>query len=375
MFFGATSFLLSLASFQTLVSGAVSSEHVSEALPSTTIFTPPSSYKIPRTLYARTLLTSDKTLLATWENYGPEPPYFPIYQSRDDGKTWSEIGRVKDQKWGWGMRYQPFLYELPREFGDYPAGTILAAGSAIPADLSVTQLELYASKDKGKTWHFVSHVAKGGKAQPNNDQTPVWEPFLMMDEGKLVYYYSDQRRNNSHGQLLTHQVTRDLRTWDAPVDDVVDPRQNGRPGMTTIARLPNGKHILTYEWVNPPSGNGQPVHFRLSANPLKFDSAPDYALKAQDGTVPNGSPYVVWTPAGGANGTIVVSCGSRSEVFINRGLAAPGTPWIKVSTPAPVSYSRSLLVMSDPKYVLITGGGVLNGASNKVTAVSIDVSK
>lgn len=148
MFFSARFLLLTLASLRSL-SWAAISDDASKVLPLTTIYTPPSSYKIPRTLYARTLLTSDKTLLATWEDYGPEPPYFPIYQSRDAGRTWSEIGRVKDQKWGWGLRYQPFLYELPVEYGGYPAGTILAAGSAIPEDLSATQLELYASTDKG----------------------------------------------------------------------------------------------------------------------------------------------------------------------------------------------------------------------------------
>ncbi|QDS75565.1 hypothetical protein FKW77_005899 [Venturia effusa] len=371
MLFRLRSFLLILASLGQIL-GAI---NTTEVLPLTTIYTPPASYKIPRVLYARTLLTCDETLLATWEDYGPEPPYFPIYQSQDKGHTWSEIGRVKDQTWGWGLRYQPFLYELPVDFGGYPAGTILAAGSAIPEDLSVTQLELYASTDKGRTWNFVSHVAKGGRAIPNNDETPVWEPFLMMYKGKLVYYYSDQRRNDTHGQLLDHQVTSDLVTWDVPVDDIVDPLQNGRPGMTTVAKLPNGKYILTYEWVNPPSGTGQPVHFRLASDPLDFNSAPDHALLSQDGTQPNGSPYVVWTPAGGMNGTIVVSCGSLSEVFINRGLASPGTPWIKVATPAPVQYTRSLLVMADPRFILIVGGGRLSGANNTVTAASIDVSQ
>jgi hypothetical protein len=116
----------------------------------TTIFSPPSSYKIPRVLYARTLLLkSENVILAAWENYGPEPRYFPIYQSRDNGRTWSEIGRVKDSENGWGLRYQPFLYELPVEYGGFPAGTILLAGSSIPADLSKTQLELYASQDRG----------------------------------------------------------------------------------------------------------------------------------------------------------------------------------------------------------------------------------
>ena len=148
MIFSTLPFFLALANVRTVLAD-YDFANGTAALPLTTIYSPPSTYKIPRVLYARTLLTSEKTLLATWEDYGPEPPYFPIYESKDDGNTWSEIGRVKDQKNGWGLRYQPFLYELSEEFGEFPAGTILCAGSAIPPDLSVTQLELYASTDKG----------------------------------------------------------------------------------------------------------------------------------------------------------------------------------------------------------------------------------
>lgn len=119
-----------------------------------TIFDPPSDYKIPRTLYARTLLLNqaceqDNVLLATWENYSPEPPYFPLYQSNDLGKSWHEISKIHDQVNGWGLRYQPFLYELAEPIGNFSAGTILAAGNSIPADLSETQIDLYASTDKG----------------------------------------------------------------------------------------------------------------------------------------------------------------------------------------------------------------------------------
>jgi hypothetical protein len=130
------------------------------------VFTPPSSYKIPRVLYARALLlqhgkedaatgvvkngkVEPGTILATWENYSSEPPYFPIYKSTDKGKTWSEISKVKDAVNGWGLRYQPQLFELPIAMGGFPKGTILLSGSAIPEDLSVTQIDLYASTDRG----------------------------------------------------------------------------------------------------------------------------------------------------------------------------------------------------------------------------------
>lgn len=56
------------------------------------------------------------------------------------------------------------MYLLKQSIGGYPAGTILLAGNSIPADLSKTQLDLYASTDNGVSWKFVSHIANGGEA-------------------------------------------------------------------------------------------------------------------------------------------------------------------------------------------------------------------
>lgn len=150
-------------------------------LTNVTIFTPPSDYNIPRTLYARNEQLPNCDLLATWENYSPEPPlvYFPIYRSKDYGKTWSNVSEVHDTANGFGLRYQPFLYYLPESIGSFKAGTLLLAGNSIPTNLSSTHIDLYASYDDGLTWEFLSHIAAGGEAVPNNGLTPVWEPFLL----------------------------------------------------------------------------------------------------------------------------------------------------------------------------------------------------
>lgn len=154
------------------------------------IFSPPSNYTIPRTLYARNEQLPNGDLLATWENYSPEPPavYFPIYQSKDHGQTWKEISRVHDTANGLGLRYQPFLYHLPERVGSFEKGALLLAGSSIPTDLSSTQIDLYASRDLGKTWKFLSHIAGGGRAVPDNGLTPVWEPFLLAQYAPSPYY-------------------------------------------------------------------------------------------------------------------------------------------------------------------------------------------
>jgi hypothetical protein len=118
-----------------------------------TIFQSLPNYTVPGTLYARTLELPDGSLLATWENYSPEPPpvHFPIYKSTDGAVTWHEISRVTDQVNGWSLRYQPFLYLLPEPIGDLPANSILLAGNSIPTNLSNTQIDLYSSTNNGYT--------------------------------------------------------------------------------------------------------------------------------------------------------------------------------------------------------------------------------
>jgi hypothetical protein len=193
--------LFSSLSVVPLILGAVLAAPASKGLTpfstfsNVTVFTPPSNYTDPQVLYARTVELENGVLLATWENYSPEPPlvYFPIFESCDGGETWKEISRIHDQVNGWGLRYQPFLYELPARVGKFPKGTILASGNSIPTDLSLTRIDVYASRDKGYTWEFVSNVAAGGAAIPNNGVPAIWEPFLMYYKGQIINYFSDQR--------------------------------------------------------------------------------------------------------------------------------------------------------------------------------------
>jgi hypothetical protein len=343
------------------------------------IFTPPSNYTDPRTLYARSAQFDDGTLLATWENYSPEPPkvYFPIYESKDGGYTWKELSRVQDTVNGWGLRYQPFLYILQKDIADYKKGTVLLAGSSIPTDLSQTQLDLYASTDKGKSWKFVSHMASGGRAVPDNGLTPVWEPFLMQYKDTLIHYYSDQRDNTTHGQKMVHQTTKDLKTWGPVVDDVAYPTYTDRPGMPTVALLPNGKYIMTYEYGGGPAITTSyqfPVYFKMVSDPEKFGAATGFSLQSNDGVIPTGSPYVVWSPVGGKNGTIIVSASSSSDVYINKALGEG--PWTSVATPEKAAYTRHLRVLKDKKKLLIMGGGVLPPSTTNVVEVSVmDISK
>jgi hypothetical protein len=347
-----------------------------------TIFQSPPNYTVPGTLYARTLELPDGSLLATWENYSPEPPlvFFPIYKSTDDAVTWHEISHVTDQVNGWGLRYEPFLYLPPEAIGDLPANSILLAGNSIPTNLSNTQIDLYSSIDNGYTWKFISHIAAGGAAIPDNGIPAVWEPFLLLHQSELICFYSDQR-DPRYGQKLVHQMTSDLVSWSNPVNDVTYPNYTARPGMAVVAKLPTQQWILTYENGGAPipgvpaANYSFPAYYRISDSPLAFGSAQGLPISTPDGTHPQGSPYCVWSPVGGANGSIIVSTGTRSEVFVNKALGDVGA-WEKVETGERVSYTRSLRLDYDGRRLLIAGGGSLPPSkNNSVTVGSIHLDK
>ncbi|MDX2547443.1 RICIN domain-containing protein [Streptomyces sp. WI04-05B] len=344
--------------------------------PSQTMYTPPSNAPSPGSFYPRELRlqhngSANGTLLSTFEQYTTGTPVFPIYRSTDNGNAWTKISDVADTQNGWGMRWEPELFELPAAMGDFPAGTILAAGASVPADRSAIKIDVYASLDRGQTWTFVSNVATGGAAYDTNGNTPVWEPFFLYANGKLIVYYSDQR-DPAHGQKVVHQVSTDGRNWGPVVDDVAMPTYSQRPGMPTVARLPNGNYVMTYEYGGSPAGNFA-VYYKISADPEAFDSVTGIPLRSTDGAVPTSTPYITWLPTGGPNGTLVVSAYSTGDLFLNTAGGAADT-WTRINSAVAGGYSRGLLPLADGHSLLVLSGG--SGGSdvrNPVTYATIDL--
>jgi hypothetical protein len=339
------------------------------------LYTPPTSAPAPGALYARAVQLASGDLLATFEQYTSGKPVFPIYRSTDDGKTWARFSEVSDTRNGWGLRYQPFLYQLPAVLGDLPKGTILVAGNSIPNDLSKTQLDLYASRDQGKTWKFVSDIADGGKAIPNNGETPVWEPFLLetggAEDARLIAYYSDQRKgvtNSSglltgHGQLLDHETTTDGIHWSEPVDDVVAADPTARPGMPTVAHLGDGQWAMTYEYGGAPEGDFA-VYIKFASDPEKFGAAVGHVITTQSGLIGHSSPYVVWADTGG-KGELIVSSGESPLLFVNKDYGASDA-WSAIPSKVPQGYSRSFVVLAGGRGLFGISGGAIGAQSNTV---------
>ena len=150
--------------------------------------------------------------------------------------------------------------------------------------------------------------------------------------------------------------------------------------MTVMAFIPPlKKWILVYEYPGTPpdfpggdvwSGGDYPVYYRFAESPFEFDNDRGYPLVA-GGVQPGSSPYVVWSPSGGPNGTIIVSDNDHSDVFTNSHAGSPDR-WEAHRTPQPNAYSRALLVPQDyPDHLVILGAARYSRSTPRPLSLSV----
>lgn len=312
-----------------------------------TMYTSSSGAPAPGTLYPRAMQASTGKMYATFEQYSNSLPVFPIYESSDYGQSWTKVGNVSDTQHGWGLRWEPQLYELPQAIGSLSKGTLLCAGMAVPSDRSRMSMDLYKSTDAGRTWSFVSTIATGKSANPGSD--PVWEPFLLVANNKLICYYSDER-DSGHGQKLVHQTTTNGTSWSAVVDDVALADSSQRPGMPVVAKMPNGNYIMTYEIM----GKGG-AWYQTSSNPESWNVTSSGTCFDSGGS----GPYCVTL-----NGTVILSSGGNNNLYTNSNNASGS--WTQISCVVGACYSRCLVPLSNGRLFAMNAGW--NGSGlNRVT--------
>jgi len=325
-----------------------------------TMYTPAAADYDPGALYARAVQlnysgASNGKMYATFERYNPGARSFPIYESIDGGVTWAKITDVTDQVNGWEMKFQPQLYELPQQIGTMPAGTLLCAGVSSPPNNSQTKIDVYKSNDLGRNWSFVGSVATGGVANSNGTEDPVWEPFFLVANNRLICYYSDET-DPAHNQKIVHKTTTDGSSWSAAVNDVAL-GTTLRPGMPTLAKMANGQYIMTYEIVN---ASGLPCHYKISANPESWNPGSS-GTKINNG----GSPYIVAL----SSGKLVMNNQNSGNVYTN---VTNGTgAWTAVSTPLGIGYSRCLVPLATGELFIVSGGWLTT--RNNVTYASMAI--
>jgi hypothetical protein len=353
----------------------------------------------------------------------------PVYKSDDLGTSWQHLTEVPAPAYlstdpaydryisHWGS---PYLYALPQRVGNLAAGTLLLASvvtgddhyylerkAADPnwvptndGDRSDMALALYASTDQGATWRVVNIIATGGwqggsagatgvnvaAANTYRQVDPIWEPFLMVYNGQLVAYYSDENdyigvtsagvpildpanatAPDSQGQILVHKTWNGISpAWSSPVVDVQGLTQNmgngkteiggGRPGMTTVAPTSDGRWLLTYEYW----GGGANVRYKIANNPLEFRTVGGQA-GSEIGGLPvssgsrtlstGGSPVLIGLP----DGRIAYNAAGSGSVWVNETGSSTGM-WTEYQTNIGAGYSRALQYVEGTGRVVILQG-------------------
>ena len=266
-------------------------------------------------------------LLATFDHSTvKEPPVVPIMSSSDGGVTWEKYGQIEDTQNGYGIRFQPVMYELPQQCGDLPAGTIVFAGNSVPLDFTSTEISFYISRDHGKTWEFRSSVVKGGPPVEQNFDAlgPVWEPCIYLNAyGELTIALTDERPHTDprFNQTLGLSVSKDGgKTWSEVQYTVSVPDRKLRPGMPVVTRMGNGKYIMVYEIVGYPECD---IYYKLSDDGMDWGDPllQGRRVETADGLFLGSMPYVIWVPQGGENGTVIVTAKREGEHI---GMRDPG---------------------------------------------------
>jgi hypothetical protein len=271
----------------------------------------------PRVVRLAASGSSNGTVLATFSHSGVAntKANFPIYRSTDNGASWSAspIGTVTDTVHGWDLD-GPTLYELPQAKGNLAAGTLLAAGTAWNHnDYTQQSIEVFSSTDHGVTWSYRSAcTSESGLA--NSQGHGIWEPdFNISSNGDLVCYFSDERpSSNNYNQVLAHVSSTDGgATWGSEVYDVAVQDGVQRPGMTTVVKLPNGTYGMTFEdcknGYDPDTACSD--YFKTSSDGVTWSPVNGLGtlIQTSDGRHLLHTPWLSWSPAGGANGTLLVS--------------------------------------------------------------------
>lgn len=306
----------------------------------------------PRVIHLAHSGAANGTLLATFDIFTDGHDSMLIYSSGDGGRSWAHRSTLNDPAHD-GRMCCATLFELPRRLGAQPAGTILLAESAGAAGTIGHALDIFESRDQGRTWSYLSACARGDGG--------LWEPDFQIDRaGYLVCYFSDERQV-AYSQFLGHVVSRDGgRTWGPERMDVAVPDGNSRPGMATVVRLPSGRYVMSFEVCGRTNCE---VHVKTSPDGDAWGAPADLGprVRTTNGQYAGHTPYLTWLPAGGPDGTLVLTAqdlfgsddlvapDSRQVLLINRRGGAG--PWSPVPAPFPVpqggplcaNYSTALL--------------------------------
>jgi hypothetical protein len=290
-----------------------------------------------------------------------------VLESRDGGLSFKRISAILEPD-GTRGRGQccGTLFELPRNLGLMPAGTLLWAdttGWEVPSGDRHVKQRLWKSADHGRSWSFLADVA----VSPN--QYNAWEPELSMAaDGQLVMHWADESDKPNHDQKIVQVRSRDGVRWTDQRDTVTYSDFFARPGMPVVRQLPDGSYFMVYEVCNLPEPLCS-IYFRTSLDGWDYGDplSVGVGVRTADGKYPRHTPMIDVTGSGmillvsemlvNADGSHAVDNGAAVLVNDRRGVG----PWREISAPVQTpgvnnegcrNFSPALLVSPDNRSLL-----------------------
>ncbi|GGI74980.1 hypothetical protein GCM10011581_09970 [Saccharopolyspora subtropica] len=308
-------------------------------------------------------------IMASMTTYADRAGFAVIYESRDDGATFQQVGEIRDPEGAdeKGMCCST-LYELPQRIGDMPAGTLLWAGTAgVGADAAErrSSIRVWRSDDQGRTWSFVSTIVQA-PVGPG-----VWEPeFTVSKQGDLVAFYSDDG-DPQHDQKIVQVRSKDGLTWTDLRDTVKNDDFYVRPGMPGVRQLPDGTYVMVYEVCNYDPVHICTVWMRTSPDGWDFGDPYDLGTEilSETGGQPLGTPTIAWAPGPGPNGRLLLAYqmlandnggwapGNGRTLMVNDNPSDLARGWREFPSPVQISYNQGSVCRNFSPTMLPTRDG------------------
>ncbi len=212
-----------------------------------------------------------------------------VMMSEDDGLGWKCIARPEEEidislKAG----QMAHIYELPKQVGDMPAGTLIYAANSVDFSRK-SDISIWRSYDCGYTWEQYVRIASGG-----GNRKGVWEPFTICSE-------------------------EDGENWENAVEVVTCDDPTARAGMPVITKMGNGEYFMVFELVNNFRGGAwdSPIYCKTTKDLSNWGDASDYgALIEVNGKYRASAPTCAWLSAGGECGVLIVTAKNNGPEFV-----------------------------------------------------------
>ncbi len=192
--------------------------------------------------------------------------------SHDNARTWTPVTTVGET--GRNLDNGE-LIQLPNKTLLLTGRSVVTSGT--PGVQQSYHLPVYQSTDEGKTWTFLSQVATSepNPNPPHQPSQGLWEPhFFLLPDGALACAYADETLSVStpaFSQIVSEKVSRDGgATWGPKIVLAAQIGGGGqRPGMPVVTRMKNGQYAAVYEVVGIGDAN---VYFKTSRDGVSWPS-------------------------------------------------------------------------------------------------------